>query len=313
MLRSIADHLFWAARYLERAQWRARLVDVNYNLLLEVPPRAADPWDPLLRITGEVESFGAHHSCADERSVVNFYTLDRANPSSIRSCIATVRGNLRAMRHQIPTELWLEVNRLYLDAMSWPADALALGSIPAFFAALREHFYTISGVVQCTMARNNTYDFVETGTMLECADNVSRLLDVKYHFLLPRLEDVGGPADIRQWAALLRSASSLEVFWRIYGNAMRADRVVDLLLFNPEVPRSARFCADRIAAALDRIASRHPADGPALGQARLVELLARSSAETVIGAGLHEFLLTFQNECAALATRVATAYMPLEG
>ena len=312
MLRSIADHLFWAARYLERAQWRARLVDVNYNLLLEVPPRAADPWDPLLRITGEVEAFGAHHSHADERSVVNFFTLDRANPSSIHSCIRTARTNLRAMRHQIPTELWLEINRLYLDANNWPSDALALGSIPAFFTALRERFYTISGVVQNTMARNNTYDFVEAGTMLECADNVSRLLDVKYHYLLPRFEDVGGPADIRQWAAVLRSASSLEVFWQIYGNEMRAERVVDILLFNAEVPRSARFCADRLAAALERIAGRHHEDSPALGQERLVEILDRSCASAAIRRGLHEFLLAFQNECAALATRIATAYMPLE-
>jgi uncharacterized alpha-E superfamily protein len=312
MLRSIADHLFWAARYLERAQWRARLVDVNYNLLLEVPPRDADPWDPLLRITGESESFGAHHSCADERSVVNFFTLDRANASSIRSCIETVRTNLRAMRHQIPTELWLEVNRLYLEAINWPEDALALGSIPGFFATLRERFYTISGVVHNTMARNNAYDFVEVGTMLECADNVSRLLDVKYHFLLPRLEDVGGAADIRQWAALLRSASSLEVFWQIHGNAMRADRVVDILLFNPEVPRSARFCVDRISAGLERIAARHPSEGPTLGQDKLVELLVRNSAAAVIRAGLHEFLLDFQNECAALATRIATTYMPLK-
>jgi uncharacterized alpha-E superfamily protein len=313
MLRSIADHLFWAARYLERAQWRARLVDVNYNLLLEVPPRAADPWEPLLRITGEVETFGAHHSHADERAVVNFFTLDQENPSSIRTCIASARANLHAMRHQVPTELWLELNRLYLETATWPADALALGSIPMFFATLRERFYTISGVMRNTMPRNNAWDFSQAGTMLECADNVSRLLDVKYHFLLPRPEDVGGPADNRQWAGLLRSASSLEAFWQIYGNTMRADRVVDILLFNAEVPRSARFCADRIAAALKRIAARHPAGEPgALQEERLVELLAGTSAQQVMRGGLHEFLLTFQHECAALASRIATAYMPSE-
>jgi uncharacterized alpha-E superfamily protein len=313
MLRSIADHLFWAARYLERAQWRARLVDVNYNLLLEVPPRDTDPWNPVLGITGETETFGAHHSHADERSVVNFFTLDRKNSSAIRSCIESARTNLRAMRHQIPTELWLEINRLYLDAMNWPADALALGSIPAFFAALRERFYTISGVVHNTMARNNAYDFFQLGMMIECADNVARLVDVKYHYLLPRLEDVGGAADVRQWAALLRSASSLEVFWQIHGNAMRADRVVELLLFNGEVPRSARFCADRIAAALDRIAARDPAAERAeMGQSKLVEMLAATSAPVAITDGLHEFLLGFQKECAELATRVEAAYMPSE-
>ena len=311
MLRRVAGQLYWAARYLERAQWRARLVDVNYNLLLEVPPRDADPWEPLLAITGETETFGAHHSRADERAVVNFFSLDRANSSSIRGCIEAARTDLRALRHQIPSELWLEINRLYLDAEKWPDDALALGGIANFFADLRERFYAISGIVRNAMARDAAYDFFETGTMIECADNVARLLDVKYHYLLPRLDDVGGPADLRQWAALLRSASSLEVFRRTYGNAMRADRVVELLLFDGEVPRSARFCADRIAAALERIAKREAADSlNELEADRLVALLACSSADAAIKSGLHEFLLDFQGECATLATRIADAYMP---
>ncbi|MGH7836986.1 MAG: alpha-E domain-containing protein, partial [Candidatus Binataceae bacterium] len=118
-------------------------------------------------------------------------------------------------------------------------------------------------------------------------------------------------ADIRQWAALLRSASSLEAFRRLYGNALRVDRVVALLLFNGAIPRSARFCADRIAAALARIAARGAdAGAPQLGQERLIQWLTESSPHAAIAAGLHEFLLGFQRECAALATRIAAAYMP---
>ncbi len=313
MLRRIAEHLFWAARYLERAQWRARLVDVNYNLLLEVPPRTDDPWEALLAITGEAETFKAHHSHADERSVVNFFTLDRANPSSIRRCIDEARTNLSSMRHQVPTEVWLEVNRLYLDAIGWPADALRLTSIPAFFTTLRERFYMIGGVIQSTMARDVAYDFFEIGTMLECADNVARLVDVKYHYLLPHLEDVGGAADGRQWAALLRSASSLEAFRQIYGNAMRADRVVEILLFNRDVPRSARFCADRIASALARIANRYPdSRAPRIDQGLLTMLLSGSSGNSVIREGLHEFLLGFTHECSALSDRITAAYMTID-
>jgi uncharacterized alpha-E superfamily protein len=312
MLRRIAEQLFWTARYLERAQWRARLVDVNYNLLLEVPPRDADPWDPLLAITGEAEAFGAHHSCADERSVVNFFTLDRDNPSSIRRCIEAARANLSSMRHQAPTEVWLEINRLYLDAIAWPADALALVSIPGFFATLRERFYMIGGVIQATMPRDTGFDFLEAGTMIECADNVARLLDVKYHYLLPRFEEVGGAADGRQWAALLRSASSLEAFRQIYGNAMRAERVVEILLFNGEVPRSIRFCADRIASALTRVAGRHSnGTAPRVDASRLGSLLSGKSASSVIHDGLHEFLLGINRECAALSERIATAYMTI--
>ncbi|HVN89373.1 MAG TPA: alpha-E domain-containing protein [Candidatus Binataceae bacterium] len=313
MLRRIAEHLFWAARYLERAQWRARLVDVNYNLLLEVPPRTDDPWEALLAITGENETFKAHHSHADERSVVNFFTLDRDNPSSIRRCIDEARTNLSSMRHQVPTEVWLEVNRLYLESSGWPADALGLPSIPAFFTTLRERFYMIGGVIQATMPRDAAYDFFEMGTMLECADNVARLVDVKYHYLLPRLEDVGGAADGRQWAALLRSASSLEAFRQIYGNAMRADRVVEILLFNGEVPRSARFCVDHIAAALARLAGRYPdSASPHIEQGLLKMLVAAGSGTSVIRKGLHEFLLGFTRECSAVSDRIAAAYMTID-
>jgi uncharacterized alpha-E superfamily protein len=245
--------------------------------------------------------------------VVNFFTLDRGNPSSIRRCIEEARANLSSMRHQVPTEVWLEVNRLYLDALTWPADALALVSIPGFFATLRERFYMIGGVIQATMPRDLAFDFVETGTMLECADNVARLLDVKYHYLLPRLEDVGGAADGRQWAALLRSASSLEAFRQIYGNAMRADRVVEILLFNEDVPRSARFCADRIAAALTRVAGRYgQTEAPQVEQERLAHLLKQTSAAAVIRGGLHEFLRGFTGECAALSDRVTAAYMTID-
>lgn len=312
MLRRIADHLFWAARYLERAQWRARLVDVNYNLLLEVPPRATDPWEPILVITGELETFGTRYSHADERAVVTFFALEKTNPASIRSCLEVARTNLHSLRHQIPSELWLEVNRLYLESLNWPKDALALPSIPGFFATLRESFYMITGVIQATMARDTAYDFVEAGTMVECADNVARLLDVKYHYVLPRVEDVGGAVDVRQWMALLRSASSLEAFRQIYGNAFRADRVVEILMFAPMVPRSARFCVDRLGAAIRRIASREGESAPQLSPERPVDLLAKTTAAEVVASGLHQFLLNFQHECAALATRVTAAYMAID-
>ena len=123
MLRRIADHLYWAARYLERAQWRARLVDVNYHLNLEVPPRMADPWEPLLGITGEREPFAQRYAHADEASVVDFFTFDRENPASIRSCIEAARTNLSALRNMISSEMWLQMNALYLDSRRMVARA----------------------------------------------------------------------------------------------------------------------------------------------------------------------------------------------
>jgi uncharacterized alpha-E superfamily protein len=266
----------------------------------------------LLAITGEGEKFGVDHSHADETSVVNFFTFARENPSSIRSCIESARTNLSSLRHLISSELWLEVNRLHLNAQLWSPDGLAHTGMSDFYAELRERFYAIIGIIRSTLPRDLAYDFIQTGTMLERADNVSRLLDVKYHYLLPGSEGLGGQADIRQWAAVLRSASALEAFRRTYGNATRVDRVVELLVFNPEFPRSIRFCADRIALLLERIAARQSGGAqPALSCENLLAPIVRGSATAVIETGLHEFLLTVQQECSAAGEKIFDTYMSL--
>ena len=299
-------------RYLERAQWRARLLDVNYRLLLEVPPRHTDPWEPLVQITGEMDQFGVHHSHADESSVMQFFTFDRENRSSIRRCIELARTNLGPLRHLISSELWLEVNRLYLDAQEWSPSTLAESGTVAFYTDLRDRFYAIAGVIESTMPRDQAYDFVQLGTMIERADNVARMLDVKYHYLLPRLEDIGGPTDLRQWAAVLRSASALEAFRKTYGNAIKVDRVVDILIFKPEFPRSVRFCVDRIAESLKRIggAGDHSLSG--LPSDSLLDILSKATAAGAIAEGLHNFLLVVQKECATIANLTFGQYMALE-
>jgi uncharacterized alpha-E superfamily protein len=313
VLRRIAGDLFWTARYLERAQWRARLVDVNYHLLLEVPPRETDPWEPLVQITGEAELFGVSYSRADEASVVNFFTFDRESPSSIRRSVELARNNLSPLRHLISSELWLEVNRLYLDSQSWSPETLVRAGVSLFFTDLRDRFYTITGIIQSTLPRDLAYDFIQAGTMIERADSVTRMLDVKYHYLLPRLDDLGGPADLRQWTALLRSASALEAFRKIHGNTMQVDRVVAILLFDPTFPRSARFCAERMAASLARIAGEENPSAPASGLAsdHLIEILRNGSAAEAIAGGLHDFLLNVQNECATIANMVFAQHMSL--
>ena len=194
------------------------------------------------------------------------------------------------------------------------AQALAAAGFSAFFADLQRHFYTIDGIIASTMPRDLTYDFLEIGTMLERPDNVARLLDVKYHYLLPRLEDIGGPADMRQWAAVLRSASALEAFRKLYGYSIRVDRVVEILVFDPAFPRSARFCIERLAQALERISAREAA--PDLSHPPCADLLAMlhaGSADQTIAGGLHEFLIRVEARCARLADHVFDGeYMALE-
>jgi uncharacterized alpha-E superfamily protein len=272
----------------------------------------ADPWEPLLGITGEREMFAQRYPHADEASVVDFFTFDRENSSSIRSCIEAARSNLSALRNMISSEMWLQMNDLYLDSRQWSPGHLASEGFSSFFTDLRNHFYSITGIIRSTMPRDLSYDFLEIGTMLERADNVARLLDVKYHYLLPRLEDIGGPSDGRQWAAVLRSASALEAFRKLYGYSIRVDRVVEILLFDPNFPRSARFSTERLAASVERVAAQNGGHlSHQLASDNLLALLRGCSASQAITEGLHEFLLKVEEECSTISDMLFSEYMTL--
>jgi len=330
VLRRIAGHLYWAARNLERAEWRARLVDVNYHLLIETPPRGAEPWAPLLAIFGEREMFASRYATADEDSVLNFFVLDLENPNSIRNCIINARNNMLSLRHYISSELWIELNTLYLDAQAWTGGLFTSPGVFAFFSELRENFYQLSGILQTTIPRDLAYDFIQIGMMLERAEDVARMLDVKYHFLLPKLEDVGGPVDLLQWAAVLRSASGLEAYRKRHGNSIELKKVVGILLFDPSFPRSARFSLDQLAVSLKRIAaertqsseesqtssqSQSSSQSCATSPTHFTPLnlldasLKNDRSSQVLKSGLHQFLLEIQDGCAAIGDEVFARYL----
>lgn len=320
MLRRIASHLYWTARNLERAEWRARLVDVNYHLLIETPPRGAEPWAPLLAIFGERDTFAEHYETADEHSVLNFFVLDLDNPNSIRNCVNNARNNALSLRHYVSSEFWIGLNTLYLSAQAWTPSLFITPGVFAFFAELRDSFYRLSGILQTTIPRDPAYDFMQIGMMLERVEDVARMLDVKYHFLLPKLEDVGGPVDLLQWGAVLRSASGLEPYRKRFGNAIEISKVVGILLFDPSFPRSARFSLDQLAVSVARIAAddsssprpleQSPADFPALHE--LDKSLMSDRSPQVLKSGLHQFLIQIQDGCAAIGEEVFAKYLRTE-
>jgi uncharacterized alpha-E superfamily protein len=318
MLRRIAGNLFWLARYLERAEWRARLVDVNYRLLVENPANAKDEWWPLLAVTGEWDLFAEHYNSYDESSVLAFFTFDPNNRSSITSCIEYARENCRAARNCISSELWLEINILHLEARRWTAELMLSHGLMAFFAELRERFYRISGAIESTLPRDLGYDFLSLGKWLEAAENVTRLLDTRYHFLLPSPADVGTALDVSQWAALLRSASALEAYRSSYGNSIAVERVVEFMLFNQAFPRAARFCVDRLESALNRVAAACPVEVQLSAEKSVANVptayalsgkLRTGKASDAIAGGLHEYLLAIQVDCAAIGDEIFTSYV----
>ncbi|HVN64403.1 MAG TPA: alpha-E domain-containing protein [Candidatus Binataceae bacterium] len=313
MLRRVASQLFWTARNLERAEWRARLVNVNYHLLVESPAGAIEGWTPLLAITGDLDLYVTLYETPAEQSVLEFFTLDDANPSSIRRCIGYARENCRALRNCISSEMWAEINSLYLDANGWTYDTLQAAGIFEFFQDLRNRFYLVSGIVESTMPRGAAYDFLTIGRTLEAAENVTRMLDAKYHFLLPHPDDVGSQLDLQQWAAVLRSASALEAYIGTFGNAMNIEHVVDFLLFDKSFPRAARYSIDRLDAALERVASGGKEGASQIPTARtLASRLRSGSAPGVIKDGLHEYLLGIQDDCAKIGGELFAKYLRFE-
>lgn len=314
MLRRVASCLFWTARNLERAEWRARLADVNYHLLVDSPLETEEGWLPLLAISGDLEQFKERYPVADEKSALEFFTIDEKNPTSIRSCIGFARENCRSLRNHISSEMWLEVNTLYLDAQKWSAETFQQLGVYEFFFELRERFYRISGVIQNTTRRNIGYDFLAVGKALEAAENVTRLLDVKYHFLLPHPDDVGSPLDLSQWTAVLRSASAFESYIETYGNLIRIENVVEFLLFDETFPRAARFSIERLDAALERVAAAGGSEGNRrIHAARdLASNLRSGSAHEAIEHGLHEYLLNVQDCCAKVSDEIFEKYLRFE-
>src|SRR5262249_40250312 len=160
-----------------------------------------------------------------------------------------------------------------------------------------------SGVMESTLPRDTGYDFLGLGKWLEAAESVTRLLDTRYHFLLPSPNDVGSPLDLARWAALLRSASALESYRNAYGNSIAVERVVEFMLFNEAFPRAARFCVDRLGMALTRIESACPAELKASSENSRAEAptvhtlgskLHAGNAAAAITGGLHEYLLEIQ-------------------
>ncbi len=214
MLSRVANSLYWLGRYFERAENIARLLDVNLQLLLDVekPDDAtlAEHWTSLLSSSGDAELFRQHFAKADAASVTEFMTFATANPNSILSCTLAARENARMIRDRISLEMWETVNDLHLFLHSLEARTLWQHSPSEFYARIKNASHLFQGLTAATFPHDEGYNFIQLGRYIERADKTIRLLDLKYHILLPAPTDVGGAVDTAQWRSALRCASALE-------------------------------------------------------------------------------------------------------
>jgi uncharacterized alpha-E superfamily protein len=257
MLSRVAECLYWMSRYIERAENNARILDVNLQLMLDFENQTEEAvrqhWAPIINSLEEQELFHSFYKQADAESVVQFVTFDTNNPNSIYSSLGRARENARTVREQISSEMWEELNSLYLFIGSPAAKELFQSSTYQFYKRVLEGSHQFIGLTDATMTHGEGWDFCQLGKYIERADRTSRILDVKYHILLPSGERVGGNVDTVQWMAVLRSCSALEAYCKIYAGQVAPWKVAEFLILHEQFPRALRFCVRRLDAALHQI------------------------------------------------------------
>jgi uncharacterized alpha-E superfamily protein len=298
MLSRVAHSLYWMARYIERAENIARIVDVNLQLLLDIrnldEKRLIEYWSPIVQATGEEGAFFKLHPHATGQAVTEFLVFQNENPNSIVQCICSARENARMVRDQITLELWEELNRLYLFIRSPQAREVWLRSASEFFQEVKASSLHIIGIMRATLIRNEGWWFVQAGQFLERADKTTRILDVRYQSLPERgVPDRITPDQALEWAAVLRSCSAWDAYKTIYAADVHPRRVAEFLLLSEDFPRSVEFCVMELNHALRQISGvaegkfRYDAEKIA---GRLVAELQFNTIEEIFDIGLHRYL-----------------------
>lgn len=301
MLSRVAQSIYWMSRYLERAENAARIIDVNAQLVLDMQSQrsADDPrsWEPMVLASGDESLFNTLYPALSERNVVSFVIFDRANPNSIVSCVETARENARCVRDQLSSEVWEQLNRLYLRLREETySDYQRLGS-SEYLNRTKASLQLFYGIAESMLPRNQAWWFFELGRCLERADNVSRILEVKYYTLLPEVEQVGSALDVIQWASVLRSCSGLEAFRKSHRGQLSFERVLAYLILDETFPRSIRFSITQSEISLRKItkdSDHHFSNSATRELGKLRAELDYALIEEIIPVGLHQYLEQIQ-------------------
>jgi uncharacterized alpha-E superfamily protein len=315
MLSRVADSLYWMSRYIERAENNARLAEVNLQLLLDLANQqnadTKQQWNPIISSLEENELFASLYDDLDGKAAIDFVALQKKNPNSIYSCLALARENARTTSEQISSEMWEQINRLYLFVKSDSGRKLLRSSPSEFFKRTIAGSHLFQGVTDATMTHGEGWDFIRIGKLLERADCTSRILDVKYHILLPSGEQVGGNIDTVQWMAVLKSCSALEAYRKVYVGQVTPWKVAEFIITHSAFPRSIRFSVDHFDAALHQISgsseSKYANEAERLS-GRLRYDLDYATISDIFNFGLHEYLEQIQERLVEISDALYATY-----
>jgi len=315
MLSRVAESLYWLSRYLERAEHTARLIDVHLNQMLDQAGGYENlRWQRLLRsLRTPMPSLEM-----DAYSTTRLLTFDEANNSSIVSCIAAARENARQVRERISSEMWEQLNRLFLQVKQASMEQIWHAEPHKFLNSVKEGIYLFQGITDATMSHSEGWHFIRVGRFLERATASAALLDTHFSvFMTAQSEYYTEPLDYLSWVELLRSCASFEAYCKVYTAAIRPAHIAEFLLLNPELPRSIRFSCAMMQAALQAISkatsTRNTGRAERLA-GRLHAALDYDQIEEILNGDMHEYLENIQRQCALIHSGIYQAYIayPIE-
>lgn len=308
MLSRTASALYWLGRYVERADFIARLVEATVRLdALSARPAGEAAWKSALAVSYTDEAFALTGNPLTQAHVARFLTLDPSHPGSIVRCLDMARNNARAVRTALTREAWTAINRAWLlfqNRASTGGTTATLNLVEQVKGETRG----FEGAIH-RMMRNEPTLLIQLGSAVERADNTARLVDVKYHLLLPKGEPVGGVVDRDQWTTILQTVSAVNAYRWVYNDGLQPRNVIDLLLSRAELPRSLAACVEETVGLLSALAKRTGLQGEADRMARArMSRLQKTRTTQIIVSGLHEYLGAFIAENAMLDAAIARQF-----
>lgn len=310
MLGRTANGLFWMYRYLERAENTARLLDAGFHMALTRTEDATDgEWRSVIATLGLKRAFDENHEGYDGMQACNYVLRDKSNPDNVLGMIESARTSARKVRSSITFEVWEAINESWMavrDLLARPVRESNLGQV---LSAVRRESTLVRGATYGTMLRNEIYHFTRTGTFIERAENTARILDVKYHLLLPSLASVGSGRDSTQWDNVLRSLGGERAYRWLNAGRMDARSIAEFLILDERFPRSLSFGYQQLLSNLDKLSRMHGREAKSLELVRTAAArLAGEGIEEIFDLGLHEFLRGFINENQIIASTIAEDY-----
>jgi uncharacterized alpha-E superfamily protein len=308
MLGKTAGGLYWMARYLERSENTARLVEAGQRIAL-TRSAADDEWISVLQTASVLVGYKSKYAEVTKENAIDWMLRDRDNPSSVLSVLESARNNAKLVRTAITREVWEGVNEAWMVLKETLAKRVNERDLPQALGVIRQRSAFVRGAMHGTMLRNDIYNFARIGTFIERSDNTARILDVKYYVLLPSASQVGSNLDNVQWETILRSVSAEGGFRMTYGQDARPRQIAQFLMLDQRMPRSLAFCVAKLRDNLGYLAGDYGSRLPSHALAdQLCDTYMARDIEDIFDHGLHEFIQDFLTATAILGRQTEIDY-----